>query len=234
MSSSCRIKNNHGVSLVDLLTGTAIFALILAAAGSLIKDVTNKGSKILADRDINSVITNMQEILATPASCKESFFGKNPQDSTSAAAETIGQLFEAKDSVNKVPRYIVGTRYGKIRIENYRLSDAADNVDAELGSTDLLVTFLRDGDKKIENRVFKKIKIAVWTDESGLIEKCQAITASTIVCDCINSDGEKMECYENEEITGPTSPWSNLTTKWIYICLPNHGRVNTGFRYTEN
>jgi Tfp pilus assembly major pilin PilA len=175
------LKKESGFSLVEIMVAAGMIGGIALALMQMQKNATRTSSEFEGKMDIAGIQNEIQQILAVPENCLQTFVGKNAV----SAVNTVNAIKFKNTSGVFVDKYKnkaldPNVRYGSgiIKIEDYSLSDAANDVAvATDGTTHLLIRFYKGKLAGVSST--KKITLKVQVNASNIIIGCVVLSNSS-------------------------------------------------------
>lgn len=171
-------KWNKGIGLVEALIASVIVAGIGVGVMKIKEQAVKTVVNVETDTEMTQVLAEVRAILSDSESCRLTLGGQN---ASNMPGGIVNKITYKPSAAAATDRYIAGAdkRYGqgRLRIKDYRLSDASDDVDVSNNTTDFLVTFLRSK-MAINEEATKRIKMWVEVNSAGNIVSCRALSAT--------------------------------------------------------
>lgn len=171
--------HERGFSLVQIMISIGLasgLALIVAQIGGNASKMTNK---LEVDADILSTYIGIQQVLARPENCTETFVmataANHPNAVNKLRKEYKGAYQDVYLNTTAAPLQTYGSK--QLKIVSYSLSDASPEVDVVTqGTTQLFINFDRGTNKVSSQFIPKKIDLRVEVDADGKIVSCVALS----------------------------------------------------------
>lgn len=206
------MKGAKGFSLVEIMIAVGSIGAIALVLMQMQKNAVKTSAEFEGKMDVTTTQNEIQQILSNPENCQQTFQGKNAVNTTNAVSaikfkNSAGAFVDRYQTTSSDPNAKYGS--GKLKIEDYTLSDAATEV-AVVGqdTTHLLVRFDKGNMAGADS--VKKITLKVVVDGSSNIISCVAFTNASDIWSRSTTNSSKIFYSAGSVGVGTSDPGVSL------------------------